>query len=374
TAMVGMQNGGINLGGFTGTINSSTSVKAATFENCYAAGEVGALDTEPGKTATTGGFSGGSATTKTTITNCFYDKQTTAMKDAAVNKVAHPNVAGKRTKELTGHTAEGDPTGTVIVDGFDTSDAGAWTTEKGMYPQLKAFTDPVASGFDPKDAAVARAYSVASASTVFLRDDADAEHPDNYDTVRSILDLFSFTSKAKNDHYGFKWEVDPAHYDAGKNDIYNAVIKDKDGEFLPVLSFSKPLMGKDDRVVDMAPGIGWAKVTSAYKDNYEGSPTKGQTINGNRALRIVPTTTLSLGTADPNMGIGSDVRLYPEIEGEKKVYDHREGVSFIRTTSKDLLEKKEPQSGKFTSTEYKDVPVMIKYPSETTETQKGVVN
>ena len=45
-------------------------------KNCYAAGEVGTLTTDPKKSANVGGFGGASSFN---CTNCFYDKQTTAM-------------------------------------------------------------------------------------------------------------------------------------------------------------------------------------------------------------------------------------------------------------------------------------------------------
>ncbi|MEG0379629.1 MAG: hypothetical protein RR614_14225, partial [Eubacterium sp.] len=194
---------------------------------------------------------------------------------------------------------------------------------------IKAFSDPAAAGFSADRVDLIKAYSLASASTVFLRDEATSEMPENYDTVRDILDLFSFTSKAKNPDYGYKWEVDPAHYDSGEKDIYSAIITDKK---TPVLSFDPQKVGSDDRIINMAPGIGWAKVSAAY------TGVDGKTIIGSRALRIVPTTTVSLGIANPDMGIGSDVRLYPDIDTNKR-YRHQDGVKLIRTNASDLNQK-----------------------------------
>ncbi|MEG0379630.1 MAG: hypothetical protein RR614_14230, partial [Eubacterium sp.] len=73
TSMVGMLNGGSEMGGFAGAVTDTKAI----FTDCYAAGEVGSLDTNSEAFAGVGGFAGSTAGT---YTNCIYDKQTTAMK------------------------------------------------------------------------------------------------------------------------------------------------------------------------------------------------------------------------------------------------------------------------------------------------------
>ncbi|MEG0377220.1 MAG: hypothetical protein RR614_01960, partial [Eubacterium sp.] len=366
TAMVGMDDGGTNLGGFMGKTNGG----AIQYTNCYSAGEVGSLETQLGVN-TVGGFAG-SYVAGDNCTNCYYDKQTTATDQYGIVGLTgnYPGqLEGKTTKVLTGMNG--------TVPGFDTSYYGAWTTEKGMYPQLKVFADPInTGGFMAKDAAVVKAFSLASASTVFLRDETTSGST-NYDTVRNIREPFNFTSKAKNNAYDFSWEVDPDHYDVGKKDIFSTVITNP---ATPVLSFSSELKGKDDRVVNMAPGKGWAKVTASFVDNYSGSPTKGQKVTGNRALRIIPTTTMSLGTATPDMGIGSDFRIYPDNpdldKGQPIIkYDHRIGTTFVEISAAEIARGeaggKTPYPAGTPEASYKN-NVVLKYANNTTKAE-GVV-
>ncbi|MEG0377409.1 MAG: hypothetical protein RR614_02915, partial [Eubacterium sp.] len=67
-----------------------------------------------------------------------------------------------------------------------------------------------------------------------------------------------------------EWRVDPAHYDDGKEDIYSPVSSDPE-PLIPIISLVD--QGKNDRVSDMAPGIGWVRVDVT---------PKGQEITGNR--------------------------------------------------------------------------------------------
>ncbi|MEG0377898.1 MAG: InlB B-repeat-containing protein, partial [Eubacterium sp.] len=339
-SMVGMIGGGTTMGGFAGYAAART-----VFENCYATGEVGSLDTDTQKFTSVGGFSG---TIMGTYTNCIYDKQTTAMKNIGGGTAA--GVTGKSTKAITGHVAEGDVAGKIISDGFATEENDPWVAEAGLYPQIKAFSDPAASGFPVDQVDLVKAYSLASASTVFLRDESSAEMPNNYDTVRDILELFSFTSVAKNGNYGFKWEVDPKHYDVGEKDIYSPIVTDKK---TPVLSFDAKNIGIDDQITNMAPGIGWTRVTAMF------TGIDGKLVTGNRALRIVPTAAISLGVANPDMGIGRDVRIFPDVD-VNKTYNHREGVKLIRTTAEDLnkVPPKAPH-GLYPDETYKNAVVML---------------
>ncbi len=117
TSSVGMQYSGSNVGGFAGLIVGNIQAAEATshsrqhvFENCYAAGEVGGIttDTSTGddNTNSIGGFMGSYVNYKSeaagnnpsvseiisikeqnnslSIVNCYYDKQTTAMRERDV--------------------------------------------------------------------------------------------------------------------------------------------------------------------------------------------------------------------------------------------------------------------------------------------------
>ena len=88
-------------------------------------------------------------------------------------------------------------------------------------------------------------------------------------------------------------------------------------------------------------------------------------VSGNRALRFCPTVTLTLETANPDLGIGSDVRMYPafaKTDSEKR-YDHRIGVNFIHATAQELANYTPTSplpTADYTSTEYNKIPVLIK--------------
>lgn len=163
TAMVGMDYGKERLGGFagfdghSGTMEldiggNSTSVLATAYINCYAAGEVGNIltDTDAG-TGEAGGkdYIGGflgyarhkSGRPGGSYVNCYYDMQTTAMRErgygrlAAIDGVSGVYTVGSQIKGVEGLTcSEENPC-------VDMGDDVVWVYEEGFYPQLKVFTD-----------------------------------------------------------------------------------------------------------------------------------------------------------------------------------------------------------------------------------------
>lgn len=206
TSMVGMGATATNMGGFAGTTDDYSSYKPPlVMNNCYAAGEVGTLRSKPDGTAvdssdqevkSVGGFSGGD--TNGQFSNCFYDKQTTGSAEKAIGGESAPTkVAGLLSKSLT------------------TKNMGAgWSTSNGStYPQLSAFTTGTWGG-SAKLGELARAYSQASVSTVFLypcNNDAFDPAATDYDTVRKIRYAFPLTNNkmVNNASIDTSWVYDP---------------------------------------------------------------------------------------------------------------------------------------------------------------------
>lgn len=322
TAITGMEHSIGNLGGFIGYANGYLN-----FNPCYAAGEVGKL---AGTTTNTGGFSGNNAGN---VANCYYDKQMSGMREMP----GKAGVVGKTTKDLTGKDAAYFSTNTN------------WVCKDSLYPQLKVFADPetVKQNFGEAQADLVMAYSEASVSTAFLRDDTATDAKD-YDTVRDIVDMFEFTNNknAPANNAAYVWQHDSVRH---PDNVKSLVSPGED-----ILTINRD--EDNDRVTNMAPGIGWVQA----------SATVGG-VTGNRALRFCPTVSLSLSTANPDMGIGSDVRIYPtltEVDSEKS-YDHKKGVNFIKATAADLAayNPEDPSTAlpsvTYPSDNYKKVPVSI---------------
>ncbi|MEG0379320.1 MAG: InlB B-repeat-containing protein, partial [Eubacterium sp.] len=111
----------------------------------------------------------------------------------------------------------------------------------------------------------------------------------------------------------YTWDAEPK--------VISPVVKDT-----PVITIDKK--GSADEVSNMAAGIGWAKVSATY----DGKAT------GNRSMRFVPTTVLSLG-GQTGMDIGKDKIIYPTIPNaaqKEKRYDHVDGVTFVKATASEL--------------------------------------
>ncbi len=247
TCLVGMRSEAVTLSGFVHGGNNSL-----TATNCYAAGEVGnhTTDIRPEISSTTaGGFS--YTMRNATFTNCYYDKQTTAMREwasASVNTQKDQTLAGVTGVLTTDTEKAGNGLASVPQagdSGFTGFSSNQWYYEEGLYPQLKNMQNAQAADWGGQEQAnLARANSLVSVSTVYLDTwdegydwnsygvrskaevsydrtpeeaftqaqkaadggDKDLTHLGSeytYDTVRSIVNDFSSTEGA-NYHYAIQ--------------------------------------------------------------------------------------------------------------------------------------------------------------------------
>lgn len=331
TAMVGMQDGGTNLGGFVGNNGGST------IKNCYAAGEVGTLNES--QKASWGGFAGTGAGA---YENCYYDKQTTAMGEYAKGGTTdkQDGITGLTTEELQKQPMD------------------AYTIESGLYPQLNTLANPADTAFSSDyERLTARAYSAASASSAIFNVEKDKNTGaiKGYDTVRNILKPPTFSNNTVVDtgKYNVKWtagsDASPLQIEQTKKDDKGEPVLGADGnpekEMInpPVLTIGRTVkedgtVVQDDHITRMYPGVGWANVEVAM---IEGE----NTVVGKRAMRIIPTTTMSLGESDHPLAPGSkDSRIYVGLQKNDgglvadvdQKYNHRNTIAFVKTSAEEL--------------------------------------
>ena len=240
TVLVGLRSKPRVQAGFI--TNESMSEKTATLEhlsNCYAAGEVGNFDTDlVNNTTVQGGFVDLLSDDGTPdYTHCYYDKQTTAMREwvtgtsktlsgvTGVLTTDTQNASGRTIHGLVGQP--GSP-GEQGFTGF--SDNTQWVYHDQHYPQLDVFANATSTDWSSVETAnLVRAYSAASTATVFLntwsegydwdengvrtqekvsydRADDGISHKGNsltYDTVREITT--DFKTSYSQDHHS-NWE------------------------------------------------------------------------------------------------------------------------------------------------------------------------
>lgn len=358
TSSVGMEYSGQYVGGFVGLVrgniqgdpgNDYSEKRRHIFENCYAAGEVGGISTDTSvsnaNTSRIGGFIGAYAnfvnsvnnnTSETvndtmvqpisegnntiTLINCYYDKQTTAMRERDVGYFNSSMGALAGTLDgLTGvytqfsELKETDGL-TDTVDMDNENEQQAWThTSDEYYPQLLTFTkEPVRDSYPDGligDMQYNRQltyyyYSLASTATVLLDHydyvlgtDGISTKADEtiYDTVRDITKKFDFTSEEEVQ----KWEInedkntnsDFYTYFGGDNGFsvtYDADEFDIDGSdytrtFTPYVLTIAQVDGVW-KCLDFAPGKTWVTVT-----------TGNGVQTGIRNLRLLPTAYLNAG-------------------------------------------------------------------------------
>lgn len=301
TSMVGMNYDGNQIGGFAGLYNYGI------LSNCYAAGETGSIDTDVRSVSLThGGFFGNyqyssSITSCTGFSNCYYDMQTTAMKNKAVGNAAPlamtrdadgvstalwNGIKGLTTKKMTGAS-------NLFSSGF--------VYMPGLYPQISSLANHSDLTF--------RAQSAASAATVFCDDWSDLSAT-GFDTVRDTIRNYAFSStESFGSNVGFSAAqvVSP-----NISDIRWA----KDGNTSPI-DRATPVIELSEQpyyTTALSPGIEWAEVSLTYTDG-----TRAAT--GNRRLRLIPTSRIS---------VGSDQRIDVYQEGdehETQPYDHKEGFA-----------------------------------------------
>ncbi len=224
TVLVGLRSDVEITGGFIGRLNRQQ--KQVTINNCYAAGEVGDFSTNLSNPEDTGGFVGlialdGAAASRYKLTNCFYDKQTTAMREWEAGNRDEP-VDGV-TGLLTNPKNKG---GTGMASGqnfgLGPKENGVWSYSENHYPQLQVFSGASKDNGWGTEAAASLVQTISSVSTatVFLdtwetgydwdahgvrttkevsydrEPDGTAHRADKYtyDTVREIISPFTVTS------------------------------------------------------------------------------------------------------------------------------------------------------------------------------------
>lgn len=170
TVLVGMRSESNIIGGFARGVEGT-----AIYDSCYAAGEVGDYNTVTDMQAEStiaGGFS--YDTSGCTFNNCYYDKQTTAMRGwvtSKVNEQVSDGVSGIKgllttDTDKSGAGLAGEP-GDAGFTGF--TDDSAWHYEEGLYPQIASIRNSSASDWGSQECAdIAKANSLVSVSTVYL--------------------------------------------------------------------------------------------------------------------------------------------------------------------------------------------------------------
>ncbi|MCI8632293.1 MAG: hypothetical protein HFE64_02265 [Lachnospiraceae bacterium] len=309
TSMVGMQSTASNMGGFYG------STSGTLITNSYCAGEVGTTQTKPGQasSSTLGGF-GGAGGSAAQIQNCYYDKQTSGMEEYVIGttqQTAFTGIDGYLTGQMIGSAMQDEL-------GMDN-----WVYQEGMYPQLKVFAEPTEAFGNETDRAIARAYSSASVCTALLQpsnlgksqEELEAFGNANYDTVRKITVLFPLTnneiSGIGSQGMSIRWDVRPGYTCQVPGDMYgNEVII---------------IDPKTYQTTNFTPGVGWVDVSV---DTGIVNPQNGANIVGQRFMRLVPTTVISMGNAESVSAVryvdrGDDRQKEADVQ-----YDHRLDVVF----------------------------------------------
>lgn len=356
TSIVGMKSGGTNLGGFVGNIANPKNV--VTFNNCYAAGEVGSIDTDvsadrdPNTSAykSVGGFAGKTRTgpldAATNFYNCFYDKQTTAMREweTGINRDAAMNLIPGGGEQPSGGkgdmigikgvlTSNSDKSGAGLAalpgtngfTGFDQQDIiiggnihDLWLYDGNNlnpdlhnceYPQLSVFASGTAAEWGEFTDMV-RAFSFASAATIHQQvwdKCSDASHDSlattTYDTVRDLtmrMTMTSYIEPVDPSAVHVEWTIDET-----KTPLY--------GRDVPVVGYRgqtyNDVYKRNYWTIDkFAPGIEWLTVKISING-----------VTGNRRLRIVPTANLAPGGDQLNL-----------IEGDS--YNHAQDMAMAYST------------------------------------------
>lgn len=224
TMLVGLRTEARNMAGFATGVHGN-------FEDCYAAGEVGShttplekveLSEEDADKKNVGGF-GSYANSRSEgldasggYTNCYYDKQTTAMRENAL-------WGWKTDKNITGLLTTSAKGGIGMASGkdFGLGYKGVWYYSEEHYPQLEVFSGASKDDWGTDEMAdLVKAVSKASTATVFLNTwetgydwddkgvrttkevsydrepDGTAHRADKYtyDTVREIISPFTVTN------------------------------------------------------------------------------------------------------------------------------------------------------------------------------------
>ena len=409
TSMVGMDYSGNKVGGFIGettntastTIEGYGTVKGVLMINCYAAGEVGNISTSTdlsvAKSKRIGGFMGSySSVDYLNIFNCFYDKQTTAMRKVAVGLEGNNGTC--QLKGLTGvYTKSSELKNVQGLTDVDMQDGSAWLYRTGYYPQLRIFTDLALDNFSNNE--LVESYSTASAATVFLNHwdtlmnengniENNKEAADIYDTIRDITSSFEFTSNGNSNSAGYDltWEVDSeTNKIKGYVEKLNIIQEDGSVKDVSVLSIKNPVKNKTDsanfgldvsdiyKCYDFAPGKSWVKI---IVEN-----TLGNNVIGTRKLRLLPTayidagnyTEISLVTDNDNSEDVTQNKV--KIDGIDEIqnsYFHAQDTMYVITDSDKLADNKVVYPGQVVSQNKSEIDLFAlwnRYPSDLNSTQ-----
>ena len=413
TTMTGMDYSGTYVGGFVGNANNITpnvtvdgygTFTGSLYLNCYAAGEVGNIGTNTNintaKSKYIGGFMGGYNSNTASIGNiynCFYDKQTTGMREVAVGLAGNNGTC--QLKGVTGvYTKASEVKGVQGLTDIDMQDGSAWMYREGYYPQLRAFTDLSSSNFS--NSGMVESYSAASAATVFLdhwdkimnksgniENDVDAQNI--YDTIRDITSEFELTSNANSSSPGYDltWAVDSeTNKIKGYKEELNITEEDGTVKTIPVLSIQNPVknqiegttFGLDSadiyKCYDFAPGKSWVKI---IVEN-----TLEESVYGTRKLRLLPTAYIDAGNyteiklitdnGDENRVIKNEV----EVEGKAEIsdiYKHAEDTMYVITDESKLANNKVVYPGQVVSKDKNATNLFAlwnRYPSDLNSSEK----
>ena len=314
TVLVGLRSDNNSLGGFIGNAGK------ATIDNSYAAGEVGDFSTDLTKKGDVGGFVTTQNAELHTYNNCYYDKQTTGMREwASGDQKTLSGVTGLLTSTSPKNKTATNSKGYGMASGgnFGLSST-AWTHTAGHYPQLEVFASATAANWGSVTAAsLVRAASSVSTATVFLNTWDEGYDWDN-SGVRSA-DKVSYNRPQD----GTPHKADKYTYDTVR-EIISPFTVTNDGtwsELIPGGAKTKmklvgALQGTESKNVVIAggkgtvagPGMNWFSVTNA-----------GSTGNTplSRPLRLIGYMSINAG----NDRIGSSA--VPD--GTR--YNHRKGVT-----------------------------------------------
>ena len=314
TVLVGLRSDTSRVGGFFD--NLSQQLKKVTIKNCYAAGEVGDFSTNLSNPQNTGGFSAVFSSSKSALTNCYYDKQTTAMREwASGNQKTLPGVTGL----LTSTSTKG---GTGMASGSDfglgTTD---WTYTAGHYPQLNVFAKATAANWGGEAAAsLVRAASSVSTATVFLNTWDEGYDWDNFGVRSSGKVDYNRDVAAGTLHKAGKYT-----YDTVREIISPFTVTDGTwGELIPggaktqmkAAALSSPatknvVIKADNTGTVEDPGLNWFSVTNA--------DPQGSGASLSRPLRLI-------GYMSIDAGNNRTVAESNAVEDGTR-YDHRRGVT-----------------------------------------------
>ncbi|MDD4508895.1 MAG: hypothetical protein PHN26_08220, partial [Eubacteriaceae bacterium] len=359
TALVGLRKGGTNMGGFTGYSAGST----INYTNCYAAGEVGAADTDVtavnGAQANgIGGFFGNTASGMSNFNNCYYDKQTTAMREIAIGTAVTGNYSGMPVGVLTSDTTKSGTglTSTPGATGFTGfSDSGWDTSDTDHYPELTAFADNTA-GFSEADAEVARQYSKTSTSTVLLETwdkglteatgkldngSSTASAVTTYDTVRDLTIKFDTTGDCSTAG-GYSWyRTATQNGKEGTDANANGAKVTINGTEYDVLKLA--VNGTTAYADQFHPGLEWLKVDYG---------------NASRRLRVTPTVGIEAGMGQTLFRPSTKA---PDAIKKLAFYDHADDVELYYSTAARLA----ADANDITTGMYPDINGTGEYTSDT---------